>query len=457
MSPSPQSGPRQRLEGWLQRVDAGREELVLAAVALLSAGLTLATIVQRYALFTRLESLHNSRLLDSAQAWIDHGFWRLGGFLLFQRDYSGQMPTELYKSHVPFYVLPHYWALRWGGESGFWSVVGWIPILTAVVVATCLALIAWRASLDWFAAGRPDPVARGLSWVAGTSAFTVAFASEPVWSLTWNSFDGSLAMVLLLVAMALTVSRRGSSRGGWLPLAVLVLSALSCSRFGVFLGLALLAVRWLSSSGEGGVPVGVNGVWFRWPTIALVLAAGSVHQLWIQLAPRLFDFRLWGTAMLYRMGLTHWYKDEGQGTLPYQTPLSGFTFLWRQSENAIGELPTWMNSYHLLIWGLALVVFAVVVARRRVFAERPLLEILLVLPLLWTLLLNQSAAEHPDLVCILWLPAYVLGWAFAFAWLYRWLARRLRRVAALWLVGGLLFMHFLWQIQYFLRAYPRFH
>jgi hypothetical protein len=263
--------------------------------------------------------------------------------------------------------------------------------------------------------------------------------------------------VLLLVAMALTVCRRGCSRGNWLPLVFLVVSAFCCARFGVILGLALLLVRLLSSSGAGGVPVAANGAWFRWPTILAVVAAGAIHHGWIFVAQRFLGLEFRGSEMLYRMGLTHWYKTQGQGDLPYQTPLSGFTFLWRQSENAIDKLPSWMNTYHLLIWGLGLVVFVLVVARRRVFAERPLLEILLVLPLVWTLLLNQSAAEHPDLISLLWLPAFVLGWAFGFAWLYRWVTRRFRRVAALWLTGGLLYMLNLWQIQYFLRAYSRLH
>ena len=160
---------------------------------------------------------------------------------------------------------------------------------------------------------------------------------------------------------------------------------------------------------------------------------------------------------MYRLGFTHLFRERGQDDLDYHTPLSTFTFLWRQSEEAIRDLPSWMNTYHFIVWTVAVVGFAFVVCRAKDFAGKEYWDVLLLLPLTWCLVLNQSAAEHPDLVAILWLPAYVLGLASGLSMLYRLLAARFRRAAALWGAGSLLYLFSLWQVQYFLRAYPQMH
>lgn len=104
---------------------------------------------------------------------------------------------------------------------------------------------------------------------------------------------------------------------------------------------------------------------------------------------------------------------------------------------------------------MAIVAMAMVAGNRRFSSARPCLELLLFLPLVWTILLNQSAAEHPDLVAILWLPSYVLGLAFMAAQLFACLHRHLQKSHCYLYMTGLLWLFFLWQNQYFVRACPQ--
>jgi len=66
-----------------------------SGVSLFTAGLTLKRWLRQY-LFARVGSVHTTRLLNSAQpgSIMDFG---IGGFLLFQRDYGGEFPEQLYK------------------------------------------------------------------------------------------------------------------------------------------------------------------------------------------------------------------------------------------------------------------------------------------------------------------------------------------------------------------------
>ncbi|MCT0246602.1 MULTISPECIES: hypothetical protein [unclassified Synechococcus] len=440
-----------------RRADGSREGMVVVGVSLFTAGLTLITLLRQYSLYARVGSVHTTRLLNSAQAWIDHGFWNLGGFLLFQRDYGGEFPEQLYKSHVSLYALPHFIGLSLGGEAGFAAVVVAIPVITALVMALGLAVIAFYACLGQVSSGSDEGSSRSMAWVAGGVAFSVAFSSEPVWGLAWNNFDGSLAILLLVVSVAISVAKPACRSWQKVSTFFLLLSALSCGRFGILLAFVLSLVKLMAPPAPTVIAASLRRPFFRWPIIAGIFFLAASHYIRVWVYETWFGFSFFGSDALLRMGLTHWYKELGQQNIDYQTPLSAFTFLWRQSENAIGELPAWMNTYHFLVWVFAAAVFALVVASRSSYPARPFLEVFLLVPLCWSLLLNQSAAEHPDLVAILWLPVYVLGWSLFLAGLFRFVCHRWRRTAALWCVGSILYLLFLWQVQYFLRAYPKFH
>ena len=129
------------------------EEILLAGCGMMTAFTTLYLLVIKYNIFQHLDSACNRRLLGAVQAWLDHGFWRLGGFMYFQDTYNGAFPHALYRSQAPYYVLPHFFATLVGGESGFWFVTGLVPILMAVVISISLACIAWL-SVDSIEIGR---------------------------------------------------------------------------------------------------------------------------------------------------------------------------------------------------------------------------------------------------------------------------------------------------------------
>lgn len=443
----------------LRSLGADRHSALLLLLSLTVVVFTLVTFLGQYSFFQRLDVRVNHRLLNSARAWADYGFWKLGGFLNFQYDYAGNANPQglfLYRSHVPIYALLHYLAFSLNGEQGYWLVVGWIPVMAAFAVSLSLAVIAYHSSVrDGAGSFRPS------SWcvapiIPATIAFAIAFPSEPIWSLAWNIFDGSLSLVLLLVGIAVCVSSR--RRHAWEAIGVgfILLSAFVCARFGILLALVMAAVKFLSAAAESRVhDQATERAPFRWTIILAAFLLASSHFAHIWIGQKVLGISLGGQKILYRLGLTHLFREEGQNRIDYHTPLSTFTFLWRQSEAAIGALPPWMNSYHFLVWTLAIVCFTVIVSRVRDFPGKPFWDVLLLLPLAWCVLFNQSAAEHPDLVGILWLPAFVLGLSSGCTALYARLASRWRRAAAVWWTGGLLYLLFLWQIQYFLRAYPQ--
>jgi len=61
-----------------RRADGSREG-GCSGVSLFTAGLTLITLLRQYSLYApSRNSVHTTRLLNSAQAWIDHGIWKSG-------------------------------------------------------------------------------------------------------------------------------------------------------------------------------------------------------------------------------------------------------------------------------------------------------------------------------------------------------------------------------------------
>ena len=194
------------------------EEILLAASGIITAITTLYLLVVKYSVFRHLDSACNRRLLGAVQAWLDHGFWRLGGFMYFQDTYTGAFPHLLYRSQSPYYVLPHYFATLAGGEPGFWFVTGLVPIVMAVVISISLACIAWL-TVESIAKWQKWADIRGTQFVAAVSTFSISFSSEPIWSLTWNTFDGSWTVVFYVLALANALFHRRlnlRAGGGWL-------------------------------------------------------------------------------------------------------------------------------------------------------------------------------------------------------------------------------------------------
>ena len=433
------------------------EQWIFVASGALTAFTTLYLYIYKYHIFERLGSEHNKRLLNSARAWIDHGYWKLSGFLYFNEDYSGSFPESLYRSHSPFYVLPHYFALRDGGESSFWLIVGLIPIITAFVLSASLAGLTWVLVRSLPANHRWADV-RGSAFVSAVSAFSITFTSEPIWSLIWNTFDGSAALLVFVISItiALACSSARFRQFDWLPSLLLILSALLCSRFGLALTVAILFIRLTEDTHIKKHGQILKSSIFSWPVIGLVLLASLSHFLRLSIASRWQGLRFRGGDLFGRMGLTAWWEHAGQGPLDYKTPLDAFTFIWNQSEVVINKLPLWLSFHHAIVWSVALISTACLVGEKKYFYTRPYLLMLLLPILIWTVFLNQSATEHPDLISILWLPAYVLGAATLFGRLFAFLCVRIRRNQAYLYIALLLWLFFLWQFQYFMRAYIEF-
>lgn len=409
----------------------------------------------KYHLLSKLDSNHNSRLLNSVKAWADHGYWKLSGFLYFQENYDGSLPDVLYRSHAPFYVLPHYFAYRQGGEPGFWLVVGLIPVITAVVMSSCLAAFGWMTVKTLSATQRWAGV-RGAASVVAIAAFSMAFTSEPIWSLSWNSFDGSAACMIFVIAVttAVVFNSQSFAKYSWISALLLILSSLLCARLGLAIFIALVFIRLTELHPKRLQTAILNKLLFSWPVIISVLLASLSHFLHLAIAEQWQGLRFKGSDLLPRMGMSSWWEHAGQGRLHYKTPLDAFTFIWRQSEIVIDKLPLWISMHHGMVWIISLVSAACIVGGKKFFMARPFMLLLTLPALIWTVVLNQSAAEHPDLVSILWLPAYVLGAAILFGRFFVFLRSRLPSNQSYLYMGLAIWLFFLWQNQYFMRAYP---
>lgn len=72
--------------------------------------------------------------------------------------------------------------------------------------------------------------------------------------------------------------------------------------------------------------------------------------------------------------------------------------------------------------------------------------------LLWTVLIHQSVAEHPDVQAIIWAAPFALGWAWLVLCVCRWLSKRLGDVWTVFAGCWMAYWLFLWQVQYLLGA-----
>jgi hypothetical protein len=173
------------------------QSVLLNSVLVPTTSLCLHTVVDRLRLCHHLLSLHNLRLLNSARAWIDHGFWRLGGLLTWQDGPNNPaFPQGPYQSHASFHVLPHWLALQWRGEHGFCGWVGTVPIAAAFLLASAIGVFAatlvGQASLGKPQRPRRQAALRRVAFVAG---FVATLPLETIWSLTRNTPDSSFSLI----------------------------------------------------------------------------------------------------------------------------------------------------------------------------------------------------------------------------------------------------------------------
>lgn len=388
----------------------------------------------------------NYRLLDSVSSWLDHGFWQLGGLLSFRDDRTAAagLPESLYKSQSSLYVIPHYIATAIWGEEGFWAMVRTTTVVFAGVMATCCVTLTSLFVEEHQPAG-------GSRWLLPLSAFTAfaaALPQEGIWGSLWNYDDRALATVLLTMAatswgLGIRSERRWPQQLGSV---LLITAALACPRMGAMLVLVAAVAAWLDPK---------QGLFDRRLAMACGLATVA-HYLRVLLVDSWGIFNLKGTGPLVRFGFTHEVLERGQSSLPYDHILQAFTFAWRQSQWSIDELSLSTNLQHLAVYllaglGLILLLLDSEAIRSR---YRSVLVLMIAPALLWTVLIHQSVAEHPDVHAIMWAAPFALGWAWLVLCICRWLSKRLGDVWTVFAGCWIAYWLFLWQVQYLLRAYP---
>ena len=397
----------------------------------------------------------NWRLLDSVQSWIQHGFWELGGLLSFRdtREVLTGLPEKLYQSQSFLYLIPHYLATLLWGNSGFWVMVRVTTIsfvlLTTVASGIIIGLIVEERIKP------EDP--RWLLPVCLFGVFAATAPQEGIWGSLWNYDDRALSAVLVSCAAAFSaLAIRFSRRWLWSAGSILlVMAALACPRMGFMLIVVLLI----------GSCLGMASEWFNWKLSVWCLIAVMSHYARVLIVDSWGLFRLKGSGPLVRLGYNHEVLKRGQSSLPYESLLDSFTFAWRQSQwmiNAnshnlhLNESLLRFNIEHLCVYllaGLGLIVL-VFNSEKIKSKYRSVLFLITAPALLWTILISQSVAEHPDIHAIVWSGSFAVGWGYL---LYKICLLIIRFAGRQWAYfGGILASYwlFLWQVQYFLRAYP---
>ena len=75
-------------------------------------------------------------------------------------------------------------------------------------------------------------------------------------------------------------------------------------------------------------------------------------------------------------------------------------------------------------------------------------------PLIWGVLINQSVAEHPDIHAIAWAVPFALGLVMVVVRSVEVVRVRFGLFWSITIGAWASYWLFLWQVQYFLRAYP---
>lgn len=398
-----------------------------------------------------LLSTCNLRLLDSVRSWSELGFWQLGGLMSFRSSLLPlSPPTQLYSSQSTLYVVPHLYAYQLGGVAGFFQMVRASVFCTAGAMAAVVGILSWLLTEERLHQVRAPRFLLGFILFA---AFAVTFPSEGVWGGLWNSDDRALSSVLLALASATLALGLRSQRAfwHWLSAVLLVSGAIGCPRMGVISALTVLIGRY-------GLPrrdAAVRAI-FSWPMTLALLGFSALHYVRVGLVDLTGRYVLDGSSILNRFGFSHEMRGKGQSDLNYESIVQAFGFVWRQSELMIGKLPWHMQLEHLLLYLLAAGGLFILFRHLYLLQSPYLAPVTLVTapPLIWGVLINQSVAEHPDVHAITWVVPISLGLVIV---LEKLMEALFQRFGVFWsVVIGTWFTYwcFLWQVQYFLRAYP---
>ena len=187
-----------------------------------------------------------------------------------------------------------------------------------------------------------------------------------------------------------------------------------------------------------------------------LMGATALHYIRVGLVDLTGRYVLSGSSMLNRFGLSHKIKGKGQSDLDYDSIWQTFGFAWRQSELAIKQLPLSMHLEHLVLYLLAAVGLLWMLWQLCRYQSPYLGAVVLATapPLIWGILINQSVAEHPDIHAITWAVPVALGLVMIAIRSVEIARARFDLFWSITIGVWTSYWLFLWQVQYFLRAYP---
>ena len=400
-----------------------------------------------------LASTCNIRLLDSVRSWDELGFWQLGGLMTFRGVLLPPplpVPKDLYSSQSTLYIIPHFFAYQLAGVAGFWQVIRTSAYAAAALLSCSVATLSWLIIEE---RARLISMPRYVLGLALFASFAVVFPSEGIWGGLWNSDDRALSAVLVAVsASCLALASR--FKRAWLyclTAVLLTIAAIGCPRMGVMCAITVLIGRYALDLKD---PF-VRAI-YSWPMALTLLGASAMHYIRLGVVDMTGRFVLGGSSLIDRFGLLHKVRGKGQSDLDYESIVQSFGFAWRQSELMIDKMSKVANFEHLLFYllaGVGLIVLINYCSRVNSVYSGPL-AIIITPPLLWCILINQSVAEHPDIHAITWTAAIGLGLVYLVACLAIALRNRLGLFCSVMSGSWIAYWLFLWQVQYFLRAYP---
>ena len=398
-----------------------------------------------------LTSTCNLRLLDSVRTWTELGFWQLGGLMSFRDSLTPlPPPNDLYSSQSTLYIIPHFVAYQLGGIPAFWQMIRASGYVAAFGMFVGVAALAWLIVAERLEKVRAPMFLLGFVLFA---SFAVTFPNEGIWGGLWNSDDRALSAVLVALAsasLALGIRLRRHVFE-WLSAIFLVIAAIGCPRMGFMSLLTVLVGRYSLSREESS-----NLSIYSWPMALSLMGATALHYIRVGLVDLTGRYVLSGSSMLNRFGLNHKITGKGQSDLDYDSIWQAFGFAWRQSELAIDQLSLLIQFEHLSLYLLAALGLIGLFFQLCRLQSRYLGAVVLTTapPLIWGILINQSVAEHPDIHAITWVVPSALGLVMVIVRSVEVVRVRFDLFWSITIGAWASYWLFLWQVQYFLRAYP---
>ena len=398
-----------------------------------------------------LASTCNLRLLHSVRTWTELGFWQLGGLMSFRDSLTPlPPPNDLYSSQSTLYIIPHFVAYQLGGIPAFWQMIRASGYVAAFGMFVGVAVLAWLIVEERLEKVRAPKFLLGFVLFA---SFAVTFPNEGVWGGLWNSDDRALSAVLVALAsasLALGIRLRRHVFE-WLSAIFLVIAAIGCPRMGFMCLLTVLLGRYSLSRKESS-----NRSIYSWPMAISLMVATALHYIRVGLVDLTGRYVLSGSSMLNRFGLNHKITGKGQSDLDYDSIWQAFGFAWRQSELVIDQLSLSIHLEHLFLYLLAALGLIGLFFQLCRIQSRYLGAVVLTTapPLIWGVLINQSVAEHPDIHAIAWAVPFALGLVMVVVRSVEVVRVRFGLFWSITIGAWASYWLFLWQVQYFLRAYP---